>query len=618
MISIDWGTKVISIPKAYTTLVQATPAEIRDLPLNQFRLDLKALESSAEGMAHLKTHQHNTEILLGGIVYARTIEIISGYTVTFEDGNYAVNLTGANSNVGDVVNLNQVSIRSQNAAGLISNAAIEFSSFGGAITVDAIRGVTGTVFPKGTPQAPVNNIQDAKLIADVRGINRLNIIGNFTFTTGDDIENFEVYGTNPNKTVLTFEPGAATFGVDIFDATIQGEFDNLATFEDCRLLDVQMVEGYAYRCLIAGTFVVSGVGQTAFIDCWDGIVQNNVYPIIDCGGAGRDVSIKNWHGDLKIINKTGPEDIEININSGGTVVIDSTVNDGIIRCTGSLRVIDNSTGTAIVDTSQVSFPVLTQYAAFDNGSVWIDPTTSNTGTKFPIGTKQQPVNNDVDAQLIANKYSLFNISARSAFTITGTHTNMKFFGRSSRTTQITVDPAATLVGCEFDGLLLSGDLGDNGSSYYTQVAMQNLSGIFGYAERCIFREGTVGIAANGLLIANECASVGANNPGNNIPILDCNGSGRMAFRQFSGELLITNKSSGGDCSLSLVGAVITLDSTITSGNWRVSGAGTIINNTTGTATVDLTEFSSNSEVQQSINAYAQKASDNAEQANLKL
>jgi hypothetical protein len=618
MISIDWGTKIISIPKAYTTLVQASPTEIRDLPLNQFRLDLKTLEASSEGMPHLKTHRHNTEISLGGIVYARTIEIISGYTITFEDGNYAVNLTGANSNVGDVVNLNQVSIRSQNAAGLISNAAIEFASFGGAITVDAIKGVTGTVFPKGTPQAPVNNMQDAKLIADVRGINRLNIIGNFTFTTGDDIENFEVYGTNPNKTVLTFESGAATFGVDLFDATIQGEFDNLATFEDCRLLDVQMVEGYAYRCLMAGTFVISGVGQTAFIDCWDGIVQNNVYPIIDCGGAGRDVSIKNWHGDLKITNKTGPEDIEININSGGTVVVDSTVNDGLIRCTGSLKVVDNSTGTAIVDTSQVSFPELTQYAAFENGSVWVDPTSSNTGTKFPIGTKQQPVNNDADAQLIATEYSLFNITARSAVTITGTHTNMKFFGRSPRTTQITVDPTATLFGCEFESMLLSGDLGGNSSAYYTQVAMKNLSGIFGHAERCVFREGTVSIAANGLLMANKCASVGANNPGNNIPILDCGGSGRMAFRQFSGELLITNKSSGGDCSLSLIGAVITLDSTITSGNWRVSGVGTIINNTTGTATVDLTEFSSNSEVQQSTNAYAQKASDNAEQANLKL
>lgn len=618
MISIDWGTKIISIPKAYLTLIQSSPTEIRELPLNQFRLDLKALEADFEGMPHLVTHRHNTEVTLGGIVYARTIEIINGYTVTFENGNYAVNLTGANSNVGDVVNLNQVSVRSSNAAGLISNAAIEFSSFNGAVTIDATNGVTGTVFPKGTAQAPVNNVADAKLIANTRGITRFNIVGNFTFTTGDNVEDFEIYGTNPNKTTLTFESGALTEGVDIFNATVQGEFDNLATFEDCRLLDIQMVEGYAYQCLLAGTFVVSGVGQTAFIDCWDGIVANGVYPIIDCGGSGRDISIKNWHGDIKIINKTGTDDMEINMNSGGTVLIDSTVTAGLVRLTGSMKVIDNSTGTADIDITEVAFPELTQYAAFENGSVWLDPTTSNTGTKFPTGTKQKPVNNDTDAQLIADEFTLFNITARSAVTITGTHSNVKFFGRSPRTTQMTIDAAATLSGCEFESMLLSGDLGANGSAYFTQVAMKNLDGIFGHAERCVFREGTIGILAGGLLMANKCAGVSAPNPGTDIPIIDCNGTGRIAMRQFSGEAKIINKTGGNDCSLALLGATVTLDSTVTSGNWIVTGTGVLIDNSTGTATVDTSDLMTDGALLAEAYAYARKSSDNAEQANLKL
>ena len=618
MISIDWATKIISVPKAYLTLIQASPTEIRELPLNQFRLDLKALEAAVEGMAYLVTHRHNTEVTLGGIVYARTIEIINGYTVTFEDGNYAVNLTGANSNVGDVVNLNQVSVRSQNAAGLISNAAIEFSSFGNAVTIDAVNGVTGTVFPKGTAQAPVNNVQDAKLIADTRGIKRFNVIGNFTFTTGDNVEDFEIYGINPNKTILTFEAGALTYGVDIFNATVQGVFDNLATFEDCRLLDIDMVEGYAYRCLMAGTFAVVGTGQTAFIDCWDGIVSNGTYPVIDCGGAGRDISIKNWHGDIKIINKTGVDDMEINMNSGGTVLIDSTVTNGLIRCTGSMKVIDNSVSPAVVNIAEVAFPELTQYAAFEEGSVWLDPTTANTGTKFPTGTKQKPVNNDSDAALIAANFSLFNITARSAVTITGTHSNVKFFGRSPRTTQITIDPTATLFGCEFESMLLSGDLGGNGSAYYTQVAMKNLSGIFGHAERCVFREGTITLAANGLLMANKCAGVSAPNPGVDIPIIDCNGTGRIAMRQFSGEAKIINKTGGNNCSLALLGATVILDSTVTAGNWIVTGTGVLIDNSTGTATVDTSDLMTDGALLAEAYAYARKSSDNAEQANLKL
>ena len=117
-ITINWATKVINVPKADTTLVQPSP-EIRELDLNTFRLTLKALEADTLGMAYLRTNKHVTETLLGGVTYARIIEIINGYTVTFEDGQYAVNLTGANSNVGDVINVNQVSVRSFNSAGLV-------------------------------------------------------------------------------------------------------------------------------------------------------------------------------------------------------------------------------------------------------------------------------------------------------------------------------------------------------------------------------------------------------------------------------------------------------------------------------------------------------------------
>jgi len=49
------------------------------------------------------------------------VEIINGYTVTFEDDSYAVNLVGANSNIADVVNLNTVSVRAANSAGLIQS-----------------------------------------------------------------------------------------------------------------------------------------------------------------------------------------------------------------------------------------------------------------------------------------------------------------------------------------------------------------------------------------------------------------------------------------------------------------------------------------------------------------
>lgn len=124
-INIDWKNKIINIPKADTTLVGTDPVtgrEIRELDVDVFRLALKALEAEVSiegGMTELDTHSHNTTVTVGGVALARVVEIINGFKVTFEDGQYAVNLVGANNNISEVSTVNQVSIRPSNSAGLI-------------------------------------------------------------------------------------------------------------------------------------------------------------------------------------------------------------------------------------------------------------------------------------------------------------------------------------------------------------------------------------------------------------------------------------------------------------------------------------------------------------------
>ncbi len=115
-ISIDWGTKTIAVPQSYLTLIAGS---LYELDTDQFRKDLKDLEDSDAGMPFEDTHRHNTTVVISGVVFARTFEIINGYTVTFEDLQYRVRLAGTNNNISDVANINQVSILSQNSGGLI-------------------------------------------------------------------------------------------------------------------------------------------------------------------------------------------------------------------------------------------------------------------------------------------------------------------------------------------------------------------------------------------------------------------------------------------------------------------------------------------------------------------
>lgn len=118
-ISINWATKVITIPVADLTLVSGT---LYELDVDVLRLALKDIEDSEEGVNFPDTHRHNTSVTLSGVTYARTFEIINGYTVTFQDVGtpYTVRCVGANHNIADVKNVNQVSLVVGNSAGLIA------------------------------------------------------------------------------------------------------------------------------------------------------------------------------------------------------------------------------------------------------------------------------------------------------------------------------------------------------------------------------------------------------------------------------------------------------------------------------------------------------------------
>jgi len=116
-VSIDWATRIITVSQSFLTPVGVGLFEMN---VNDFRMALNDLQDNLEGMPYPTTHNHNTEVIIGGVRYARLVELINNYTVTFEDGQYGVTLTSANNNIADVLNVNQVSVRSNNSAGLIS------------------------------------------------------------------------------------------------------------------------------------------------------------------------------------------------------------------------------------------------------------------------------------------------------------------------------------------------------------------------------------------------------------------------------------------------------------------------------------------------------------------
>lgn len=120
-ITIDYLTLIIDVPQADLTFISGT---LYELDTEAFRQAVIDIQDSEEGIPFATAINHNTEVTVAGTTFARTIEIINGYSVEFEDGSYSVRLAGSNNNLFDVeagiLVQNTVQIISQNSAGLVA------------------------------------------------------------------------------------------------------------------------------------------------------------------------------------------------------------------------------------------------------------------------------------------------------------------------------------------------------------------------------------------------------------------------------------------------------------------------------------------------------------------
>lgn len=142
----------------------------------------KALEDNEVGMMFPDTHQHNTQVTLSGITFARTMEIINGYTVTFEDGQYVLNLYGANHNILDVANANQVSLRANLSGGLIVA--------GSGVTEQDMDDIVDKIFDE-----PVTDHEDSGSFGESI-INAAKLLGYKVTKSGDVITIYEANGVD--------------------------------------------------------------------------------------------------------------------------------------------------------------------------------------------------------------------------------------------------------------------------------------------------------------------------------------------------------------------------------------------------------------------------------------
>lgn len=244
--------------------------------------------------------------------------------------------------------LTQVVRSSSSAATLQELAAIEYASFDGGVTIDVTSTYSGTQYPVGTPQEPVNNLADAVTIATERGFVRIYVIGDLTIPSGGDYQGIQFYGESMTKSALTVDAGANVYRCEFYDAHVLGTLDGDSTLERCRIDDLNYVSGFVQRCVLEPGTITLGGGTTAhFLWCVSGVPGLST-PTIDCGGSGQALAIRGYDGGIRLINKTGPEAVSLDFDSG-QVVLENTVTDGDIVLRGVGKLTDNGSTANIVN-----------------------------------------------------------------------------------------------------------------------------------------------------------------------------------------------------------------------------------------------------------------------------
>src|SRR3990172_10656929 len=353
-VTINWQTGVISILQADLTPISG---DLYELDTNWFRLQLKDLEDDEAGIPFPKTHNHNTVVLLGGIEYARIIEILSPYTVTFQDGQYAVNLVGSNNNIADVTNVNQVSVRPSNSAGLIQTREIQYASFEGGVFIDPVDGTPGTIYPAGTPRQPVDNLTDALFIADLYGFTVLHLRGALTVAAAEDVSNFRIKGwgamLHTSLTSIVLDADCVTDQTSYYDLKVDGSQNGESYYFDCVIGVLADAHCQMIRCGLKGPITINSAVSSfhtwSVHDCYSGTQEVT----ININGSPIRQDWTNFEGKVKFTNGTHASGLLRLHMSSGTITLDSTCTAGTYVITGECNVVDNSTGSASVDTSGV-------------------------------------------------------------------------------------------------------------------------------------------------------------------------------------------------------------------------------------------------------------------------
>jgi len=228
-----------------------------------------------------------------------------------------------------------------------------------------------------------------------------------------------------------------------------------------------------------------------------------------------------------------------------------------------------------------------EHTLFLNG-VALDAVKGVAGTDGTIGSHATPVNNAVDAGIIASNRGVETIVIHGTYTLTAGDdlSGLVVAGENAVLSQLIIETSADVTECEFRNLTIYDSVLD-GNNVLRFSFVKNLTYVEGYLSECMLA-GNIQIASPTdtyfLDCKSGCVGIGADD----LPKLDLsNGESHVAFRNWAGPLKIINSNNVDTtvCIDVVSGATIIFDSTVIAGEYTIRGSANVEHTQTGTENI---------------------------------
>ncbi len=572
-LSFDKVAKVITVLSDTEITIQNLLNGIREYEDELTTLDIPRIASCA-----------GKEPLGGGITVGLTLTLLDDWQLAFEarSGSAYIQCKVSGGNIV-AVNVNgaiyptaftQVLITASSSATQSELVAIQYASFGGGVTIDVLGSLTGTAYPVGTIESPVNNLVDAMSIANTRGFDALFVSNSMTLDSGTDIQDFTIIGKSMANTNIYIDPAAICNNISIENCNISGTLDGGTGINRCSVGDLNYINGHIHNSGLYGIIVLGGNSLSEIVDCWDS-GEGWARSTINMGGSGQALNVARFTGGLNISNKYGTEEVVIDLTSG-SVKLENTVTDGLFIIRGIGELVDESTGTTVNTDGLMSKQTITE-TSWD--CVWVGTLGCGvSGTLFPIGTIHNPVDNMIDAKIIAVNNNIEKFHIHGNITLEESFEGYLFISDTNNICNINLN-GQTITNSIFDLITLTG----NGVGHFDAKNCDIPSGMTNCnydLENCTIG-GTFTVVAGEMLNLDRCTST-ANT------IFNLNGTGSVGTANFSGIVTFMNATDPG-CLVVVTGYYIaTLMDTLTAGQSLLSGIGILNDDSNGMTVTERT------------------------------